>query len=301
MEKLIVQIAVFVLFVTGAFLGLLCMADGYTDSFYLRFTTPRQQNMIIGTSRAAQGIRPSVLEKVIHRKFFNYAFTLAHSPFGPVYLKSIVKKTDPYQKNGVFIISIDPWSICSKTENPEDTVNFREVDRCVGNTKDVTSDPNIKYLINNLGGKYYKILFGNTDRQLHENGWLEITINMDKKSVEKRKKKKLAYYKKNHVPFFEYSDLRFQYLMNTIQFLSEHGKVYMVRLPVSDEMLAMEKEFMPQFNDRVRSVIPYLDGYYDMTLLPNEFSFIDGNHLFQESGYDVSDMIGKWIIEKEID
>ena len=95
--------------------------------FYVRFTSPTQHNLIIGTSRAAQGIQPTVLNEIIPNKsFFNYAFTAAQSPFGPVYLKSIQKKIDTTTKNGIFIVTVDPWSISSKSKDPNDSSKFRE-------------------------------------------------------------------------------------------------------------------------------------------------------------------------------
>ena len=43
-------------------------ADGNLDPFYIRFTTPKQKNMILGTSRAAQGLQPSIFDNVLNKK-----------------------------------------------------------------------------------------------------------------------------------------------------------------------------------------------------------------------------------------
>lgn len=60
-------------------------ADGYTDPFYIRFTTPKQNNLILGTSRAAQGLQPDVFKDILETDVYNYAFTVTHSPYGPTY------------------------------------------------------------------------------------------------------------------------------------------------------------------------------------------------------------------------
>ena len=90
MKKFIVNICLFLIIVLLTILGVFWQADGKTDPFYLRFTTDKQNSLILGTSRAAQGLLPEVLNSKLNRDdFFNYSFTLGHSPYGPTYLKSI--------------------------------------------------------------------------------------------------------------------------------------------------------------------------------------------------------------------
>jgi hypothetical protein len=60
-------------------LGLALLADGTSDDYYLKFSTPKQGSMILGTSRAKQGLIPSVLSEAIEGgdvKLFNFSFTL---------------------------------------------------------------------------------------------------------------------------------------------------------------------------------------------------------------------------------
>ena len=42
--------------IIGIHLYLASFAGGNTDSFYRRFTSPQQSNLILGNSRAAQGV-----------------------------------------------------------------------------------------------------------------------------------------------------------------------------------------------------------------------------------------------------
>ena len=63
MKKFITH-SIYISFIcTFVFLVLLSLTNGYTDPFYLRFTTPKNNNLIIGTSRAAQGIQPEIIRK----------------------------------------------------------------------------------------------------------------------------------------------------------------------------------------------------------------------------------------------
>ena len=295
MRRFLFKITVFVLLVVISFVWVLSLADGFTDPFYIRFTTPKQNNLIIGTSRAAQGLQPDVLNFFLNRDFYNYAFTMGHSPFGPSYLKSIKKKLNSDEKNGVFIVTVDPWSISSTTTNPNDSLNFREVNLCVANTPKVNIKPNFSYLINNLGGNFYKIVLKNSPMYLHTDGWLEVTLDMDSSIVSKRLKNKLDDYRNNYLPTYKFSNLRMEYLIKTIKFLNKHGKVYLVRLPIDSKLMEIENEFMPDFGDKIQSIIPFSNGYFDMTQMNNEFSYVDGNHLYKVSGELVSEKIADWI------
>ena len=182
MIKFIFKVLVFTFITTISFFLVLSFSDGSTDNYYIRFSTPKQESLILGTSRAAVGLNPDVFNTVCDVNMFNFAFTVTQSPYGKTYFNSIKNKIRKANRAGVFILTIDPWSISSITENPNDSVNFREVSLCLGNTENVNSNPNFEYLIKNLGGNYWKILatkFVKRAAFLHENGWLEISVAMD--------------------------------------------------------------------------------------------------------------------------
>jgi len=82
MKKFIIKTAIFSFLTLSCFLFVLSRADGNTDPFYIRFTTPKQASLILGTSRAAQGLQPAVINEIGKTQLFNYAFTLGQSPFG---------------------------------------------------------------------------------------------------------------------------------------------------------------------------------------------------------------------------
>lgn len=296
MKKLLFQISVLSVLVLASFALVLTRANGYTDPFYTRFTTPKQNNLILGTSRAAQGIIPGVLDSIFKRDFYNYSFTIAHSPFGPTYLESIKKKLDENVRDGIFIITIDPWSISSTTESPDDSLNFRELDLCLANTPKVDRDPNFLYLLRNLKGNYKDLLFRKkAGLYLHDNGWLEVSVTMDSIITKERIAERVDRYKTQNLPFYEFSSLRLTYLKKTIEFLNQHGQVYLVRLPLHPDMMTVDNQLMPDFNTKIQGLAPLTKGYYDMTLYNENFSYTDGNHLYKESGAIVTEMLASWI------
>lgn len=285
----------FVVIAITIFLAILSLADGYTDPFYVRFTTPKQKNLILGTSKAAQGLIPSIFDSVNKVKIYNYAFTLAHSPYGSIYLNSIKKKLDSRTKNGIFILTVDPWSVSSKLENPNDSASFREIDMVLDNTRYVDLNPNYFYLLSNLKGEYYSALKMTGSSFLHQDGWLEISIDMDSKSHEQRIAKKMKEYREKNLNKFKFSSLRFRYLKKTINFLSKHGEVYLVRLPVHPQMIKMENELMPEFDNKIATVTPLTQGYLNLTNNNEEFIYTDGVHLYKESARLVSKQVAEWI------
>ncbi|MDT8412939.1 MAG: hypothetical protein RQ875_10780 [Vicingaceae bacterium] len=219
--------------------------NGKSDPFYLRFTSPQQHSLILGTSRAAQGIQPKILNETLNRKdFYNYSFTVLHSPYGPYYLNSIKKKINPDTKDALFIVTVDPWSISSKSKHPNDSNSFREKSSFIGELQQVNSNPNILYLLNHYDGNYFKIFKPNDEMVLHEDGWLEVTISMKENEVIKRTEAKINMYNNEMLPHFKYSNIRFEYLKKTIAFLNQYGKVYLVRMPIADEILDTENKLV---------------------------------------------------------
>jgi hypothetical protein len=301
MKRIIFKTANFILITGGSFLLILCQADGRSDAFYLRFTTTTQTNLIIGTSRAAQGLQPQILDEILQKEapFFNYAFTSAQSPFGPVYFNSIQKKLDTTKRNGTFIVTVDPWTICSATKNPNDSASFREADLALANTENVNQKPNWGYLYHNFGGKYHQILFpARTKMYLHEDGWLEVTLRRDTATINKRTLRKMKDYRFNVLPKYKFSSLRLQYLVKTIQYLNNYGDVFLVRIPVSEEMMRIENKLMSDFDSKIKEAILLSKDYLDLTKENSSFTYTDGNHLYKRSGAVVSKKVANWLKNK---
>ena len=290
-KTLLILIAVFIPFFVLCF-----FVDGTTDPFYMRFTSPPQKNLIIGTSRAAQGLQPRVFDSVLGIDMYNYSFTIMDSPFGKVYLESIKRKHNK-NKNGNFVVTVDPWAISSWSNNPNDLKQFRENDRLLAKTKYVNLNPNFEYIIDNLGGNFKDIFIPPSDNLfLHSNGWLEVKdIDMDSLTVNKRISRKIDLYKNTHLPKTKLSQTRVDYLLKTIKYFKKYGQVYLVRLPVHPQMMNVENKLLPNFDEVITDAISESDDYLDLTSYNEKFSYTDGNHLYKSSGKEVSLIIANWI------
>lgn len=300
LKKFITKIVLTIALPIVGLLAFLTLFFGNTDPFYLRFTSPKQQNLILGTSRAAQGLKPEIFHNILEKKFLNYSFTNAHTPFGPVYFES-VKRKHLKKKGGTFIITIDPWSLSSWTEVPNDFKNFRENTLCVGTTSNVDTNPNLEYLYKNFRDHYEHIILSPRSKMiLHQDGWLEMKgINMDSAVVAKRIQEKVDTYMTTHLPDSKFSTLRLDYLIKTIEYLKSYGEVYLVRLPVHKDIMTIDNLLIPDFDNIVKSAIKKSDGYLDLTSLNDSFIYTDGNHLVSKSGTEVSTIVANWIAEKK--
>lgn len=297
--------AISLLLTLGSYLA--AFANGKTDPFYLRFTTRPQKSMILGTSRAAQGIRPSVFNSAgleFEGPLYNFSFTMSTSPMGPVYLESIQKKLDIEARNGIFILEVNPLSLSTdranqeahlaKTGNPSDLSWLREEASFVSRMEFVNVWPNCEYLFTEYRRPLYTLLlmhFRNRSFLLMPDGWLRNDVPISKESVAKRMPQKLENYRRNFETN-DFSDVRMEYLQKTIRFLSPHGRVYLVRLPISVGMYELEKNFLPGFDREIELLCARNDAaYINLIESSGEYRTTDGNHLYRDDATLVSQEI----------
>tara|TARA_B110000211_G_C14000493_1_gene518234 strand:+ start:101 stop:1033 length:933 start_codon:yes stop_codon:yes gene_type:complete len=294
-------------------LGLALLADGTSDDYYLKFSTPKQSSMILGTSRAKQGLIPSVLSEAIEGgdvKLFNFSFTLKSSPFGKVYYDAIRNKVNPDTKDGCFIVTIDPWSISERIADLNKTPDSLSV---LYGISDFTSKPNFKYLLEQYPYGWGRILLNRIEKPilkyyseklnssvtgsfsvLNEDGWLDVYTSLDSAFVKNKMNVRFNTYRENSIKRI-ISETRVAYLDSIVNFLTPMGNVYLVRLPVHKTMLGIEKEYMPDFNTQISKSISGSEGYLDFSTFENSYSYTDGHHLTKGSAKEVSQVIGEWV------
>lgn len=298
MKKFLIQTIAFSLISSVIFMLVITKADGYTDGYYKKFTSPKQSNLIIGTSRAAQGLLPEVMNPILQAEIFNYAFSVMHSPFGPTYLESIKRKLNSKTTDGIFIVTVDPWSISSWTKTPNDIETFREKNSALENTKFVNINPNPWYIYNNWGRNFYELLKNKPGPVfVHKDGWVEVNTNMDSIAFNERLIAKVISYRNENLIKYNYSSVRLDYLKKTILFLRKHGKVFLVRMPIHPEILKIDNELLPNFDLKINKLSKLTQGYLDLNKNNTDFEYTDGNHLYKDCGRIVSKIVAKWVSE----
>lgn len=294
MKKFLRHTGLFLLLVFGVMIVVFYQADGHADAFYLRVTSPKQKSLIIGTSRAAQGVLPSILNEELKRDdLYNYAFTVAHSSFGPVYFESVKRKIDTSHNNGLFIVTVDPWSISSSASDPDDASQFIENDKFLNRLLFINYKPNIEYLAFNYESSYINLFKANSKMFLHDDGWLEVSPKMDDRTNRSRIQERVGFYRDSLLPNYKLSKIRLQYLLKTIDYLDQYGDVYLVRLPIHPEMMAIENQLMPNFDAIIKDAIKASKTFYDMTPLNSQLRYTDANHLYKASGERVTELIAQ--------
>lgn len=297
MKKFLIKTGIFSAVLLVSIYVVFTLADGQADPFYVRFTTPKQHSLILGSSKAAQGIIPSVINSEIPQSaLFNFSFTVGQSPYGPAYLKGIKKKLDTTGTNGNFIITVDAFSISANKENPEDEQLFPENNSFLAKTGAMDASPNIDYLVHHYPEPFYKILVNKSPLFLHHDGWLEVTVNDAYLSSDAALERSIKDYK-NRVKEIAISTKRLEYLSKTIKYLKNYGEVYVVRMPVSPEIFKIEDAYLPNFEQLLQNKTTQLNVPYKSFSPQNmEYEYTDGLHLYKQSGIHFSKDLAAWIL-----
>lgn len=299
MHRFLKNILIVSLFIIALHLILGALANGSTDNFYLRFTSSKQNSLIIGTSRSAQGIHPNILDSVLNLEenngIYNYSFSINNSSYGKEYYYAIKNKINESAKNGIFIITVDPWAISSDT-----TLNDNEIDieSIFYSKKHYNSYPNYEYLIKNYKKGWGNILLKRIESNilirnqnslskikgaftyLRKDGLLEVYTSMDSTYVKQNIQKKVYNYNTS-MSSNKFSKFRFLYLRKTIQLLKKHGEVYLVRMPVHTSLFKIEDSYDPQFDKRIMNLANKTNvDYLNFADNATQYSYTDGNHLY---------------------
>ena len=300
MEQFWSKIGFTIILVSVAHIGVAFLGDGKTDAYYLRLTTPHQKSLILGTSRAAQGIFPEKFQDLmdtfdLEGPIYNFAFTAVNSPYGANYYDAIQHKLDSTTKKGLFILTIDPWSISSLKSNLKNKKGEREADLFLGNLNCYTCNPNFEYLFKFYSNNWGHILvqkWSEKELNIEPLGRLAVNIDMDTISIRKRTEEKIAQYQKQ-LTQYKLSPIRQQKLLATIELLKQHGSVILVRLPISEPMIEIEQQLAPYFDQTImelahREAVPYLNYVGQFKTFDQ---YTDGNHLAPNTGAEFSRLL----------
>jgi len=267
-----------------------------TDYFYNRFTQPKASSLILGSSRAAQGINPSELVEETSVEFFNYSFTNYNSPYGQCYFNA-VKRKFAETTGGITILEVNPFTLSNYKRNMTgDEEIFEECSTPPSNMWFVETEPNFEYIIRNYS-EDLRTLTGIKSRPysiyLHDDGWLEIEMPFDTAYFRKNTEEKVKNYNEL-TPKMKPSIARWKALHEMVSYFKKFGNVYLVRVPVSPEMEKIERNYYPSFHSEVmalanRSEVDYLNYFH----LNDSLYFTDGNHLHCESAKTFSMILGE--------
>lgn len=309
MKKIFV-ISFIIVFFTLASLSLIFLkvAD-YSSKYdlnYSKLSSSKQSSLIIGTSRAAQGIDPILLDSITQPilgncSMYNYAFNLGCSPFGPAYYKAIINKVSQDQNDSLkmFIVTVDPWSISDFKEvyQPKEVNHYEDL-TFLGKIDQFSGNPNYSYLIKSFRRPLYSVFITDKSKPTVRNrgAYLLSKHEYSQKSIDSHVKAKMESYRKKQFSKKQFSQKRYAYFEKTISELKKYGQVIIVRLPVSKEMRNLEMEYMPTFSEKIELTSEKLRvPFYNPFEKSGEYLSVDGNHLHGSGVINFTIEMGQYI------
>lgn len=287
MKKFLLKIALFTVIIVAIILFILKKYSGYVDYFYGKVSSPSQTSLIIGDSRSFQGIQPRIIDSAMAKKFelpiLNFSFTIKQMAYGDAWLKTIKKKVNPKTKNGLFILSVHPWVLSERDEDDFKNGKYYEVDLPPNNLHFVNLNPNIEYFFKDYEYFHFKAMIKKIST-VHDDGWLEENnIATDSVTLNKWKSTQIELYGK-FAKKWKKSSYRVDKLNEIISFLKQHGRVVMVRMPVSKEILAIESNYWKNFDQEIMSLAKNQSISYFSYSNSEGYNQYDGLHLNKNNG-----------------
>jgi hypothetical protein len=268
------------IFVVGSVMS---VPKNRVDEFYARFTTPKANSLVIGSSRAAQGF----VTEEWPRPITNFAFSLANSPYGEVYNRAILEKLE-MSALGEVIIEVNPLTFSFDTvQNPmQEGERFTEKGKHLDRMHFFNNDPNLEYLFTSFDGPLIKLWAEPSKYNLHEDGWLEVGGDADV-DLESRQGT-IDKGKSNYEKVFQtkrLSQVRINAFKELLTTLRANKNVYLVRFPVSAEMLEMEQNFCPEFDSLMETTASAAGiDYLNYSMVSPVYITNDLHHLNKKFG-----------------
>jgi hypothetical protein len=245
------------------------------DPFYNKLTSATEKGLILGDSRALQGLDP----KYLRFPSENFAFTIGHSPYDKSYIKLIKKKLNNIEiKNRTHIVCVSPWSLLTNNKDHLDLNPYFTETLSLP-----LFNPNFEYLFKYVDFNFTQLNKLISSKQISKkNGYLMVEMDSGELQREypRRVKEKIENYTAKYP--FEILTLESSRVLNVtkiINFLQMTGDVHIVRLPVSPEMLKLEILRFPNFNHLMNQLSKNESVNY-INLSDMKIRTIDGNHIY---------------------
>ena len=286
MKNFVRKVSIFLLctlLFSGVYIYIL--ADNSVDAFYGKVISDKYPSLIIGTSRGAQGIEPAILEKFLSAEdeIYNFAFTLKTTPWGKPYFDSILKKLSESSESSIYILECNPWAFCSFNNELGD---FKESRAIPNNLISNSVNPNIEYFFGGYTGSNVSLLIKklfytpNESRlEVNDNGRLKVNVKYDSANIYSRTQAKIDEYEKRASSII-WDNSREAYFIQTIEYLQARGKIFVVRMPVSNEMKNLENSTFPNFSVDITDIANRLNvNFIDYSCLSDTYITTDGHHI----------------------
>ncbi|MEC3908033.1 hypothetical protein VOI54_13460 [Tamlana sp. 2201CG12-4] len=278
------------------------LAKGFVDTNYNKFTQ-EAGSLVLGLSRANEGISPYVIEEELKdydffgKPLVNFALNEAH--FGKVYYDAIKEKI--IGKPGLFILSVSPGNFTAPLGLDDEKILKYDESLTLGKIDDFTSSPNYNYIINTYGAPLYNSLHDLDQWQhriSHQNGWNEVRLKNGRNIITD---KDIEYWKSLTFKFYnlkikteQLSTYRYNYFVKTIKYLKTKGEVILTRMPSDKDFLNFENTYWGNFDFEIDSIANrYHIPYFNYSKQFNSYKTYDGSHLESKSAKRFTKQLSK--------
>lgn len=275
-------------------LAFVLMPPGMIGDVYARVSSPRQQSLVVGTSRAAQAVNPATINEklrgVYAPELYNFSFHLDASSYNEVYARAVMNKLDaPRKGRHLFILAVDPWSLRRLDSIPMEL-----------SLSSVAAKPNAEYLVKNFTRSWFSPL----PRHSYVNEYGRTEVDYTPRSQAewlKRVSMRMPAYEKmaRNYEFSAGALLALEDLARSLK--SRGGDVYLVRISTSRPMMDLENKVCPDFSARMRKAARRVGAVY-LDFGGAKYATTDGNHLTMAEGDRFSaalaDSIKVWAIRQ---
>lgn len=287
MKKFLLKIILFSILSAAGLSLILIKYGAYVDYFYEKFTVPEQSSMILGDSRSMQGIQPQIINHELKDSgyalpMFNYSFTVAQINYGKPLTESVKRKLKS-TKNGLFILTVNPWLFTEREGDDLKNGIYSEKNVPPNNMHFVNVNPNFEYFIRNFRYFHFRTIIRQTAK-LHKDGWMEESnLPKDEQTLSEWKDQQVVLYndfsKKWKISFQRIKDME-----DLIGFLQSNGRVIVVRMPVDKKILMVENDFWQNFDQEMNFVALRNKVKYFNFSKSNKYQTYDGNHIDKYGG-----------------
>ena len=284
------------------------LALGEVDDYYYKFTQ-NAEHIIVGLSRANNGISPKILHEELSNPDWtmgisNFAFEKYQSAYGLTYLDAIRQKLTYKKINTLSIVCVTPGSLTAPIGMDSESIVTMDQKTILGKVTDFTSYPNYNYIINCYGESLYKVLIpeeNDNQTTLHPDGWREFKLrsrfyNVKAKDIAHWKAITLAIHSQG-VSTEEKSNYRINSLVSTLKYLKSRGDVFLIRMPADSDIIAMENKQWAYFDSFIDSIAKVEEiKFLNYTKAGHSFETYDGSHLHSKSAQEFSRILAQDIM-----
>lgn len=268
------------------------------DPYYVKLTSIHHEGLVVGTSRAAQAIEPSLFGNM-----YNFAFTQSFSPFDSSYFDlikrfhpvdySVKDKLTSNSSSKLHLICVDPWALCSFPGDQFESSNSSFVGKV---SPPIFKNIAFSYLLK-FKPTSWKEIYSNCKSSHYVNDFGRFVVDMDSIEMEQHFKlnfkNKLIYNKKKEVYLYgSISFKRLHHLNQIVNYLQKDGKVVLVQLPVHKELAKLEDKFAPNFDSLMNQfAVKNQVQFINLKTFHDSVKYTDGGHIWNGDALKVS----RWI------